>query len=242
MVFVYLKNKPEDANWLTPEEKARLRDHLEHDVQAVAAASHGSLFALIRDPKVMFMALTHGLGLGAVYAMVFWMPTLVQSWGIADVFHVGMLTAIPAVCGVIGMVLFGRSSDKHNERRLHYLACTAFGLSGAVIVAVAQGNIVASLFGLVMIFICQSASVPILFAGVSEYLPRKTVAAGIALVSSLGNLLPLFMPWVTTRINNISGSPSASLYLLGVMWISAGIVLMLVLRPANDRPILQSMA
>ena len=240
--FFYLKNSPDDANWLTPQEKAALRDHLEHDAHAVAGASHGSLFALIRDPKIFTLAFTYALFLGATYAMVFWVPTLVKSWGVADVFLVGVLTAIPSLIAMVTMVLIGRSSDKHNERRLHYLACTAFGLSGAVIVAVAQGNIVASLFGLVMIFICQSASVPILFAGVSEYLPRKTVAAGIALVSSLGNLLPIFMPWVTTRINNISGSPSASLYLLGVMWISAGIVLMLVLRPANDRPILQSMA
>lgn len=70
--FFYLKNSPDDANWLTPQEKAALRDHLEHDAHAVAGASHGSLFALIRDPKIFTLAFTYALFLGATYAMVFW--------------------------------------------------------------------------------------------------------------------------------------------------------------------------
>lgn len=231
--FFYLKNSPDDANWLTPQEKAALRDHLEHDAHAVAGASHGSLFALIRDPKIFTLAFTYALFLGATYAMVFWVPTLVKSWGVADVFLVGVLTAIPSLIAMVTMVLIGRSSDKHNERRLHFFLCTVLGLAGTTIVAWSQGNLLVSLVGLAILFMGQSSATPIFFTAVSEYLPKKTAAGGIALVSSLGNLGPAVMPWITTRITTVTGSQTASLYLVGAMWITAGILLMIVMRAAT---------
>lgn len=231
--FFYLKNSPDDANWLTPQEKAALRDHLEHDAHAVAGASHGSLFALIRDPKIFTLAFTYALFLGATYAMVFWVPTLVKSWGVADVFLVGVLTAIPSLIAMVTMVLIGRNSDKHNERRLHFFLCTVLGLAGTTIVAWSQGNLLVSLVGLAILFMGQSSATPIFFTAVSEYLPKKTAAGGIALVSSLGNLGPAVMPWITTRITTVTGSQTASLYLVGAMWITAGILLMIVMRAAT---------
>ena len=232
VAFFYLKNKPEDASWLTQEEKSRLRDHLEHDAHAVAGASHGSLFALIRDPKIFALAFAYAMVLGATYAMVFWIPSLVKSWGVADLFLLGVLTAIPALTALVVMLLIGRSSDKHNERRWHFFFCTVLGLAGVTIAAMSQGNLVMSLVGLCVLSMGQSSATPIFFAGVSEYLPKKTAAGGIALVSSLGNLGPAVMPWVTTRINTITGTPTTSLYLVGAMWITAGIILTLVMRPA----------
>ena len=232
VAFFYLKNKPEDADWLTSEEKARLRHHLEHDAHAVAGASHGSLLALIRDPKIMVLSFTYALVLGATYAMVFWIPTLVKSWGVADLFLVGILTAIPALVAVVVMVLLGRSSDRHNERRRHFFLCAVFGIAGAAIVALSQGHLAVSLLGLCVLSMGQSSSVPIFFAAVSEYLPKKTAAGGIAMVSSLGNLGPAVMPWITTRLNTITGAQTTSLYLVGAMWITAGILLMWALRPA----------
>ncbi|HMO44567.1 MAG TPA: MFS transporter [Rubrivivax sp.] len=240
--FFYLKNKPEDASWLTADEKARLRHHIEHDAHAVAGASHGSLLALIRDPKIFLLSIIYALALGATYAMVFWAPTLVRSWGVADLFLVGILTAIPALCALIVMVLVGRSSDRHNERRWHYLFCTVLGLAGTAIAALSQGNLILSLFGLAVLSMGQSASTPVFFAAVSEYLPKKTAAGGIALVSSLGNLGPAVMPWITTRINTITGTPAASLYLVGAMWITAGILLMLLIRPAAEAKLLPARA
>ena len=208
-------------------------DHLEHDAHAVAGASHGSLFALIRDPKIFTLAFTYALFLGATYAMVFWVPTLVKSWGVADVFLVGVLTAIPSLIAMVTMVLIGRSSDKHNERRLHFFLCTVLGLAGTTIVAWSHGNLLVSLVGLAILFMGQSSATPIFFTAVSEYLPKKTAAGGIALVSSLGNLGPAVMPWITTRITTVTGSQTASLYLVGAMWITAGILLMIVMRAAT---------
>ena len=235
VAFFYLKDQPEQAGWLTAGEKTALRNHLDNDVHVVAGASHGSLLGLIRDPKVYTLSVVYFLVLGATYVMVFWMPTLVRSWGVADLFVIGLLTAIPSVCAAVAMVLIGRSSDRHAERRWHFVFCTVLAFTGVAVAALSQGNLVLSLFGMCLLLMGQSSSTPIFFAGVSEYLPKDTAAGGIALISSLGNLGPAVLPVITTRITTATGSQTASLYLVGAMWLAAGLLLMLVMRPATEQ-------
>ena len=235
IAFFTLKDRPEDANWLTPAEKASLRHHLSADAQAVATASHGSLLGLIRDPKIYSMAIVYFLLLGATYAMIFWSPTLIRGWGIKDIGLVGLLSALPALFGIVGMVLIGRSSDRHLERRGHFALAMALCAVGLAITIVAQGSLVGSLFGLCVLGIGQAASTPIFFAAVSEYIPKETAAGGIALVSSLGNLGPAVMPSITTWLNTTTGTPVNSMYLVIVLFAVAGMILALALRPAAAR-------
>ncbi|WP_399696915.1 MFS transporter [Xenophilus sp.] len=230
--FFWLKDRPEDAGWLAPTEKLLLREHLENDAHTVEVASHGSFWALLRDPKVFTMALVYFLFLGANYTLVFFMPTLIRSWGVADVFVIGLLAAIPAVVGAIGMVFVGRSSDQRLERRRHFFFCVALAAAGLLVAALAQGNMVLGLAGLAVMAIGQSANTPIFFAAVSEYLPRASAAGGIALISSLGNLDPSVMPPLTAWINTSTGSPAASMYLTMGLWLLAGVILMRAIRPA----------
>jgi D-galactonate transporter len=232
IAFFYLKDAPEQAGWLTPSEKTLLRHHFDNDKQAVESASHGSIWALLRDPKIYVLAFVYSMFLGAIYTMLFWIPTLVKGWGVHDVFMVGLLSSIPPVFGIIGCVLIGRSSDRRLERRWHFLFCTALAATGLLIAIAFQGNLIGGLIGLCVMFIGQASTTPLFFTGISEYIPKKTAAGGIALVSSLGNLGPSVMPLLTTWINTQTGAPTSSLYLVMALFLTAGIVMALVLRPA----------
>ncbi|TSD56355.1 MFS transporter [Variovorax sp. KBS0712] len=232
VAFFYLKDKPEQANWLTPSEKVALRHHLDNEPHAVETASHGSFWALLRDPKVFTMAFVYFLFLGANYTLVFLVPTLIKNWGVGDVFMVGLLSAIPAVFGAIGMVFVGRSSDKHLERRKHFFFCVALASAGLLVAVFSGGNLVLALAGLAVMSIGQSANTPIFFAAISEYLPRKSAAGGIALISSLGNLGPAVMPVITAWITTATGSSDNSMFLAIGLWLLSGVVLLRVMRPA----------
>jgi D-galactonate transporter len=231
IAFFYLKDKPEQAGWLTPGEKETLRNHLDNDAHAVATASHGSAWGLLRDPRVYTLSLVYLLSLGAIYTMVFWSPTLIKSWGVADVFLVGMLAAIPALFGIAGMVLIGRSSDQRLERRWHYAFTMMVAAVGLLITIVARGDLAMSLAGLCLVSIGHSAATPILFTAVSEYLPKKTAAGGIALISSLGNLGPAVMPSIAAWMTATTGSPVNTMYLVIVLHLVAGGLLLYVMRP-----------
>ncbi|HEV8096796.1 MAG TPA: MFS transporter [Burkholderiales bacterium] len=236
VAFFYLKDKPEGANWLTPAEKASLRNHLDNDAHVVETASHGSLWGLIRDPKIYTMSIVYFLLLGATYTMVFWVPTLINGWGIKDVGLIGLLAALPALFGIAGMVLIGRSSDKHLERRAHFIFSVALCAVGLATTIFAQGSLVGSLAGLCVMAIGQAAATPVFFSGISEYVPKETAAGGIALVSSLGNLGPAVMPTITTWLNTTTGTPVNSMYLVIALYVMAGAILGYVMRPVAAVP------
>ncbi len=231
IVYFYMQDRPEQANWLTADEKSRLRAHLARDAHVVDTASHVSIWSLLSDPKVYSLSLLWFFQLSATYVMVFWTPTLIRSWGVQDVMTIGLLSAIAPVAALIGMVIVGRSSDRHLERRWHYAGCAVLGAVGALIAIFAEGKIVLSIIGLSVLTIGQSGSSPIFFSAISEYLPKKTAAGGIALISSLGNLGPAVFPvivaWLTTR----TGTSAAGLYTVVALWLVCAAIMLLTIRP-----------
>ncbi|WP_280151440.1 MFS transporter [Piscinibacter sp. XHJ-5] len=233
--YFYLQDKPEDARWLSSAEKKTLRTNLEHDEKHVATASHASLGQMFRDRKVYVLALVYFLLLGATYTMVFWVPTLIKSWGVADLMQIGLYSALPSLIGVFGMVLIGRSSDKHGERRWHFAASVTLAAIGLGITTVTQGNLGASLAGLSLAVIGIASATPLFFTVTTEYLSKAGAAAGIALVSSLGNLGAAASPAVTGAITARTGSPVYSMYLVMGLYLLSGIVLLLAVRSAKTR-------
>ncbi len=234
VAYLYLQDKPEDAKWLSTTEKTVLRDHLEHDHGLVEGAGHGSFWQLLRDPKVYLMSLVYFLLLGATYTMVFWAPTLIKSWGISDLLMIGIYAAIPNIFGVIGMILIGRSSDRHKERRWHFAACVLIAAVGLGITTVTQGNFIASLAGLSFAVIGIASATPLFFTVTTEYLSKAAAAGGIALISSLGNLGAAASPAVTGAITASTGSPVYAMYLVMALYVFSGLILLLSVRAARD--------
>ncbi|RDU97984.1 MFS transporter [Trinickia dinghuensis] len=230
VVYFFLVDRPEQAKWLTAAEKAALAHELDTERKFVSNANHGSYGAMLRDPKIYALSLVYFLFIGSVYAMLFWMPSLVRSWGIADLFWVGIYSALPSVCGIVGMGLIGRSSDRLGERRWHFALATVLAGLGLAVTAVVKGTFVPSLIGLCVMMVGVMALTPLFFTIVSEYLPKKTAAAGIALVSSLGNLGAASMPPAVIWVNGKTGGPYTSLMLLTATFVLSGIVLLVAVR------------
>ena len=231
LAYFYLQDKPEHANWLSPGEKNLLRHNLEHDTPPVASGSHGSVTQmLLRDPKVYLLSLAYFLLMGATYTMVFWIPTLIKSWGIQDLFLIGLYGAVPSLFGVVGMVLVGRSSDRLNERRWHFMACACIAALGLGITTVTQGQFGASLAALSFAVIGIAAALPMFITITTDYLPKAAAAAGIALISSLGNLGSMVSPSITGMITARTGSPTYSMYLVMALYLAAGTLLLLAMR------------
>lgn len=236
VIFLTLQDRPGDAKWLSASEKQRLQDNLTSDPKAVESG-HGGFGAALRDPKIYLLALVYFLLLGATYTMVFWLPTLIQSWGVKDMLKIGLYAAIPNAVGVIGMVYMGRHSDKRRERRMHFAFCTALSAVGLLCALAMTGNLNGSLLGLCIATIGISSATPIFFTLVSEYLPAKAAAGGIALISSLGNLGPAVTPSINGWLVQTTGSNSYSLYFIVALYLSAGALLLLTVRAPKNRAV-----
>ena len=234
VAYFYLQDKPEDARWLSASEKQALRTNLEHDEKHGACASHASLGQMFRDRKVYVLALVYFLLLGATYTMIFWVPTLIKSWGVADLMQIGLYSALPSLIGVFGMILIGRHSDKHSERRWHFAASVTIAAVGLGLTTLTQGNLGASVAALSLAVIGIAAATPLFFTITTEYLSKVGAAAGIALISSLGNLGAAASPAVTGAITARTGSPVYSMYLVMALYLLSGIILLLAVRSAKS--------
>ena len=235
LIYLLLQDKPGDADWLTSTEKNVVRYNLETDVKDIESESEGTRWQVFRDPKVYLLSLVYFLLLGATYTMVFWLPTLIQSWGVKDLFLIGIYAAIPNAFGVIGMILIGRSSDKLHERRWHFAGCVGIAALGLGITTLLTGHLVASIAALSFAVIGIAAATPLFFTLVTEYLSAAAAAAGIALISSLGNLGPVISPSINGWIVQRTGSTTYALYLVMVLYVLSGLLVLITIHAARSR-------
>jgi MFS family permease len=232
VAWYWLADKPEQAQWLTQEEKTSLRRQLEAEGGLAGKAAHGSLLDLLRDPKVWALSLAYVLVVAGTYAIAFWTPTLIKGWGVDDMLKIGVYAALPQLCAIVGVVLLGRSSDRHQERRWHFSAGALAVVAGLGIVATADGHLVVSLAGLCLAVMGIASVPPVFFAIVSEYLPRASVAAGIALVSSIGNLGGAISPPVTSALNAATGGTTYSMFFVMSLYALAALIVLMIVRPS----------
>lgn len=126
MVLTQLKDRIEDAPWLSAEEKALLSSRIAvHEVH-----KKGSLLQALKIPGFLTLGLIYFLIQVASYGLNFWAPQLIRSTGVQSSVTIGFLTAIPYVCGAISMVVIGRWSDATGERRKFVSGLVALGAVG----------------------------------------------------------------------------------------------------------------
>ena len=235
VAYFYLPDSPAEAAWLSADEKARLHDELEHGEKIIEGEHAGTVREMFRDPKVYVLAVAYFMLLGATYMLTFWLPTLINGWGVKDFLMVGLIAAVPPVAGTLGMVLVGRHSDKHRERRWHFAATVIVAATGLGIVTLLNGHVGTSVAALALAYVGLKSATPLFFTLVSEYFSVPAAAVGIAVVSSLGNLGPAVTPWLNGWVNARTGGTDSSMYLAMSMYLLSGVLVLVTVQPARVR-------
>jgi MFS family permease len=246
LAYFHLDDQPDDARWLSAFEQQMVQQDLERDEAALhggaAPAADGdaepkplaTLWSLLREPSIGLLAMSNLLLLGASYALVFWAPALMQRWGAGNHMQLGLLSAIPNLAGVIGMILIGHDSDRRRERRGHFIACMVLAAGGLGLAIAADNGLAWSLAGLTLATLGIAAAAPLLLAILAGMLDRRRSATGIALVSSVGLLGGALGPAFSERVLHWGGS-AGMLAALIVLYLAAGAILLWALRLAPRR-------
>ncbi|WP_229258649.1 MFS transporter [Duganella rivi] len=245
VAYFYLDDKPADANWLSSFEQQMIAQDLERDEDALngGAAEDGeeeepspfaTIWSLLREPSIVLLALSNLLLIGASYALLFWSPMLMQHWGAGSHTELGLLTALPNLAGIAGMILIGYDSDRRRERRGHFVASMVLAAGGLGLAIAADNGLAWSLAGLTLATLGIAAAAPLLVAILTGMLNRRRSAAGIALVGSIGLLGGALGPMLSEHMLHWGGS-AAMLAALIVLYLAAGAILLWALRLAPRR-------
>ena len=204
VVYFYLTDRPADATWLTADERSWLASRLAAENQNRAHVSPASAFASLYDPRVLLLSLVYFGGVASLYAVSFWLPSIVKAFGVSTSLT-GWITAIPYVVGFFGMIWWGRRSDAKMERVGHLavalgIAAVGIGISGFIDNPYLK--MVALTFGSFGVF----ASLPVFWTLPTAILGGGAAAAGIAAINSIGNLSGYFGPFVMGWFKDLTGS------------------------------------
>lgn len=222
IVFKVLKDRIEDARWLAPEERALLSANIARQNREIAGHS---LIGALKTPGFLMLGLIYFLIQVSSYGLNFWAPHMIRTSGITNPTTIGLLTAVPYLCGAITMVVVGRVSDRTGERRkfvigLMLLASVGFFSAGIFDKQTAMLVLALSMMGAGVV-----AAIPAFWALPPKLVAGAGAAAGIALINTLGQLGGIVSPVVVGRIKDMAGSTTPALYLIG----SLGLVCVAIL-------------
>ena len=218
-----LTDRPEQATFLTAEERSWLIARLASERRAKEAVRTFSLWQAMLDPKVLLLALNYFGIITASLGMLIFIPQIIKSVGHSSNMVVGWLTMIPYICGGIAMVVWGRVSDRMNERRWNLLAACLCSTAGLIL----AGSTVGTWWALVGMSIAAMGfygSKGPFFAMPPMFLSGTGLAAGIAWINSIGNLGGFFGPWYVGIMKDATGSFAGGLFGLALLSLIAAAV------------------
>jgi ACS family phthalate transporter-like MFS transporter len=234
VAYFYLVDRPEQARWLDAEEKEIILSALAADRSEKKPATHSAhqLLAALRDPRVYILAAGWGTVPLCGTILNYWSPTLIRQAGVADVFHVGLLSALPYIIGALGMFAIARSSDVRLERRWHFFLCTSIGGLGGFVLPMVSTSTTASILCLGMISISYFGAAAIIWSIPPAYLNDEAAAAGIGAISSLGQIGAFCGPLALGWIKTLTGSLSIGLSSIAAIVVLGGFAVLIGV-PAN---------
>ena len=185
--FFLLTDRPEQAKFLTAEERNWLVTKIASERRATEAVRTFTLWQALYNPTVLLLALNLlGIATGSLGMLIF-IPQIIKSLGSYSNMTVGWLTMIPYICGAIVMAVWGRISDRMNERRWNLFIACVFSTLGLVIAGMTMGTWWA-LVGMSIAAMGFYGSKGPFFAMPPMFLSGAGLAAGIAWINSIGNL------------------------------------------------------
>lgn len=232
-VLSYLDSSIADAKWLDDKEKELLEKNLAMENRSktehrlIDAFKSGKVYAL----SCSYCTLAIGL-----YGITFWLPTIVEAFGMTDYLEVGLVTAIPYGVSVVGMIFVSRHSDKTGERRLHFSGNMLMGSAGLVLSGVFAANPHVAIIFLSIATWGVIGSIPLFWPMPAAFLAGTAAAAGIGIINSIGNLGGYVGPNIAVWAKAISDDTSAALYIIAaILCLGAAVTFFAIPKTTNRK-------
>jgi ACS family tartrate transporter-like MFS transporter len=235
MCFVtwhFLTDRPTEAPWLRPEQRTWLSERLASERTQREAVRKFSLAEGFYNPKLWLMAMVVAGQNVANLGLIFFLPLIIKGLGVSTNM-IGVVSALPYLFALVGMICWGWHSDLTGERTWHVAsACllTAAGLAAGTLIGV--GHPVVTMIALIFAATGTWSALVALWALPTALLTGVAAAVGIALITAVGNLGGWLGPWLFGLVKDATGSTDSGLLCLAVAPVISAIC---VIAAGHDR-------
>ncbi|MFZ9399950.1 MAG: MFS transporter [Opitutales bacterium] len=233
VLWLLLDSHISDARWLTPGERTSLEQTLEAERARSARPGPVDKLALLTSPAVLgFCGVYFAIQL-TIYAVTFWLPTIIKEMlatpgphggllGVTEdfvrwlgytepkavaVMSAGFLNSLPWIVSVFGMIAAAYAAARWKNQQAW--VATALVIAGLGML-IAGHSTPAIAFGAICFAALGFKSAASLFWPIPQQnLDPRIAAAGIALINSLGNLggwaAPIGFGWIKQSTGSVYG-------------------------------------
>jgi len=228
-VLRFLPNGPASTKWLTVPEKQTIAARLADE----DTAKHHEFWESLRDRRILALALVlFGTG-SARFGVGLWLPLIVQGMGFSNL-STGFIVALPYLVAVGAMILWGRSSDRRDERIWHVAAPVLIAASGLIVASLVGSNILL-LLALSCAVVCIEAIQGPFWTLPSMFLGGTARAAGIGLVAATGQFGAFLGASVMGVLKQGTGGYSSGLVVLALQMILSVVIVLALGRALTPR-------
>ncbi|MDM8055172.1 MFS transporter [Klebsiella aerogenes] len=225
--FFILRDRPHQAGWLNERQKAWLENTLQAERQQQKQIGHISTWQLLKHRQIWLMALIYAGASSAGTTLSVWSPQLLKSFHL-DNLTTGLLNAIPYGLASVLMIVWGRSSDRTNERRWH-TALTLFMIAAGVFAAFINLSLPITIVILSTILIGAYSAKGPFWALASGWMSSTSAAAGLAAIGAIANLIGgVVMVNAYGVISEQTGSHTLAMLPLAGLCLAGGIAVLIM--------------
>ncbi|AXA33656.1 MFS transporter [Francisella adeliensis] len=202
------------AKWLNQDEKVSLQYQLDEEKNTESNSSKLSVFL---DPRVWWLSLIYFCGISGLYAISFYLPTLIQASGVTNIFTIGVISSIPYLFAVIVMIGIGASSDHFKERKYHLIGISILAVVGFIGTGIFDGNTYLTIITMSLATAGILALIPLFWSLPAALMSGMAAAIAIAIINSVGNLSGFITPYLVGYIIDSTSSISLALYIVALI-------------------------
>ncbi|HEY7890399.1 MAG TPA: MFS transporter [Steroidobacteraceae bacterium] len=226
--WFYFPDLPEEARWLTAEERTWLSSHAAHRIRSHARND----WRVLCSPLVWASALLWFGLLSGAYGIMFWLPQVIKRLAGVGSLEIGWLNALPWAGAMLGMYYNSVHSDRSGERFWHIAAPAALAALG-IVLASAAGAGVAALLSLIIAGTGLGAAQGAFWALPTRMLTQSTLPVAAVAINIAGSSGGFIMPHLVGHVLERTGGFTApSLLIAGMLLASAMLVLSIRMLPA----------
>jgi ACS family tartrate transporter-like MFS transporter len=202
-VLWMLSDTPEQARWLTDEEKLVVRNRIASERHA-GEIRH--LMPALKDPRVLILALVQfGFTTGS-YGVGIWLPQIIKTSHISNL-KVGFVTGICYAIACVGMMIWAAHVDR-TGKRIRNLTIGCLLSTAGLVFAILSAHFWISLAWMTVALIGINTARAVFWTIPGRFLTGLASAGGLAFINSVGTVGgfvgPALVGWLKDRTNSFS--------------------------------------
>lgn len=226
--YFYMQDKPEDASWIPAPERQWLAVKLLSEKKAREEKKVYSILQSLTNPWVVFLGLIYFSNVCLNNGIGFFLPQIIKGFGVTNL-QTGFIAALPSACALVGVIWWGRRSDRHQERYGHAALASFLGGLG-LLLSVVLHDPVARVAALSLAMAGTLSFAPVFWTIPPSFLSGAAAASGLAAISALGILGGFLSPWFVGVLKDLTGDFRYGLGAIAGFGMFAALALFIVAR------------